>query len=278
MNTKNLFLFILLLPAIIYPQRDSAKIDYLKLSILSGATLGGIIYGYALQDEMWWKGEKSVFHSNWTQDWNYALCSDKYGHFYFGHLISTIYSDAFYWSGFKRSTSNYLAFGWTFTYQTFLEIRDGFSKNYGFSWGDFVANTLGASVIVLEDQLPTLKDFDFKISYFPSERFKSDSHSYIIDDYESTYNWISYDIENILPKSISEYWPEFVNLAIGHSVKNLDHSYRDHEFYLSLDWDIEDLPGDSKFLKSLKKYLNLYHFPAPAIRIYPNVVWYGLKF
>ena len=165
------------------------------------------------------------------------------------------------------------------TYQTFLEVRDGFSRDYGFSWGDISANLIGSTFPILQNVYPILRNFNFKISYQPSDRFKNDSIRYIMDDYESTYHWLSIDFDKLLPPSVDKLIPDFINLGIGHSVGGLANGGNEHhEFFVGLDWDIEALPGNSPILQFIKNTLNLYHLPAPTIKIYPNVVWYGLKF
>jgi hypothetical protein len=124
-----------------------------------------------------------------------------------------------------------------------------------------------------------LNNFNLKISFEASERFKEGSNDYILDDYESTYHWLSVDINYFLPKRAAEFFPDIINLGIGHSVKNLNNlSSAQHEIFIGLDIDVKALPGDSDLLKFLKDTLNLYHLPSPAVKIYPNVVWYGLKF
>lgn len=127
---------------------DSTEVsrpNHYKLAVVSGVTAGAFIYAYGIQNNMWWKGEQSSFHLNYHRDWTYALGSDKYGHFYFGYLISDVYSQVFSWCGFNNYNSKLYAALLTTGYQTFLEVRDGFSEKYGFSWGDFAANLAGAS-------------------------------------------------------------------------------------------------------------------------------------
>lgn len=258
---------------------DSSKVNTTKLVIIGGATVAFFTYGYVIQNDIWWKGEQNDFHFNNSEDYKYALNADKLGHFYFAYLTTNIYSDLFQWAGIKKQKA--LLYGGlvAFTFQTFTEIRDGFSKGYGFSWGDFTANFLGAAYPSLQEYYPVLKPFNFKISFYPSEKFKSGAHSSILDDYESTYHWLSIDINGLLSKPAKEVFPDFIDIAIGHSVKNLDgFGGGNHELYISLDWDFEALPGDAPFWKTLKRLLNFYHFPAPAVKVYPDVVWYGLKF
>lgn len=258
--------------------KSKTEIDYKRLSIVGGATAAGFILGYGLQKNMWWKGEKSDFHFNWRNDWNYALGADKIGHFYFGYLVSNIYKDAFIWSGIKEKDAALYSGIFTFSYQTFLEIRDGFSQKYGFSWGDFSANLFGSLFMIVKCNSKHLENIDFKISYYPSKRFKDGSNRYIIDDYESTYHWLSFNPVEILPSKIGELYPKFINIAIGHGVKKLDYSNSHHEFFLSLDWNLNHIKTDNGLLKILKYINKYYHLPAPAVKIYPNVVWYGIKF
>jgi hypothetical protein len=255
----------------------SNTFDKIKLYSILGATAGGFIYGHAFLNDLWWKGEKSSFHFNFDQDWKYSLGADKLGHFYFPYLVTNVYTQLFQWSGVEEENSYYYAASLALFYQTYIEIRDGFSQKYGFSWGDYGANVLGTAYPVLQYHYSTLRNFNFKISFYPSTRFRNNSHGSIIDDYESTYHWLTFDVKNLLPESAGKYYPAFVNLAVGHSVKHLDVK-GSHELYIALDWNLEALPGDVWFLKFLKKTLNFYHLPSPAVRIYPDVAWFGIKF
>lgn len=275
--------FIIILNTFLSAQVDTVtkidSINYLKLGAVGGVTAAGFVYGHALNNNLWWKGEKSSFHFEWDYDWNYALGSDKFGHFYFPYLTTKIYSQALEWTGLSQKQSLYYSALLAFSYQTYIEVKDGFSKQWGFSWGDFTANSFGALYPILQYHNPMLNNFSPKISFHASNRFKNGSHSVIFDDYESTYDWVSINIRELSGGIIKEYLPSFINLAIGHSVKHLDSpSGGNHEFYIGLDWNLEELPGDHSIIKFLIKNLNYYRFPAPVIKVYPNVIWYGLKF
>ncbi|MCF8241133.1 MAG: YfiM family protein [Melioribacteraceae bacterium] len=279
---KNIFLIcisLLIFSSHHNAQIDSTEININRLALVGGVTAAGFVYAYGIQNNMWWKGEKSSFHTNWQNDWEYALGSDKFGHFYFAYLLTNIYYEAFRWSDIPGERSMLYASLLTFSYQTFIEIRDGFSKGYGFSWGDFGANSLGALYPHMQKRFHFLKPISFKISYYPSQRYKEGNNQYILDDYESTFNWISFDVNQWLPKNIDKAIPDFINVAIGHSVNNLGfENSRQHELYLSLDLNLKKLPGDGWFLNLIKGALDFYHLPSPAVKIYPDVVWYGLKF
>lgn len=250
-----------------------------RLLLVGGITVGAFLYGHAILNNLWWKKAPSAFHFDWDHDWRYSLGADKFGHAYFPFLADRIYTQAFEWSGMDSTSSVWTAAAVAMTYQTYIEIRDGYSAEWGFSVGDFTADVIGSAYPIVQHYAPVMKHFTPKISFYPSAKFRAGAYGSIIDDYESAYHWISIDVVDFLPESIRPYYPAFVNLAIGHSVKNLDGmGGGQHEFYLSLDWNLERLPGDGWFLRLLKHNLNLYHLPAPAIRLTPGVVWYGLHF
>ncbi len=257
---------------------DNNKINKERLIILGASSALTFVYFYGIENNMWWKGQKSAFHFNWKQDWSYALGSDKFGHFFFGYFLSTNYSRALQWCGLKKGKSLFYSSLISIAYQTFIEIRDGFSRNYGFSWGDFAADLLGSFLPYLQERLDFTRELRFKISFFPSEKFKRGSNRYIIDDYESTFDWIAVPLNKILPEQFKSNVFNFLNIALGHSVSALDTKHPSHRFFLSLDFNAEAISTKSKFLKFILRLINFYHLPSPAVQIYPDVIWYGLKF
>ncbi len=259
---------------------DSTSLSVPRLALVGGISAGSFVLGHVVFTDLWWKGEQSSFHFNWQDDWNYALGADKFGHAITPYIATDLYRQAFEWTGMETQESVWWAGGVISLYTTYIEVRDGFSKEWGFSWGDFAANNIGIAWRVVEVYEPWLNNVRWKISYWPSEAFKSGAYSSIVDDYESTYHWASLNVNAILPESWEPWWPDFFNIAVGHSVQGvvaLDGSGK-QEIYLGLDWNTEGLPGDGAFWNWLKRTLNYYHLPAPTVRITPNVVWYGLHF
>lgn len=259
---------------------DSTEgVSALRLGIVGGVTTGAFIYGHILQSNLWWKGEKSNFHFDWEHDWSYALGSDKFGHFFFPYLTSDVYRRAFLWSGVDSTSSLWLASGLALTYETYVEVKDGFSKEWGFSWGDFTADALGAAYPVIQHYVPALKPYSLKISFSPSEKFRAGEHKAIFDDYESTYHWLSVDVHALLPEPQRSVWPPWLHLALGHSVKQLDFAGGGtHELFISLDWNLRGVPIEGWWWNAIAYVFQYYRLPAPAVRLYPNVVWYGIKF
>ncbi len=271
-------LFLSLNAELLAQENDSLKIHPWKITLIGTVSTGAFVYGHLLQEDIWWKGEKSKFHSEWKYDWSYALGSDKLGHFYFPYLVANVYSELFQWSGVGREKSHWYSSGLAFAYQSYIEVRDGFSKEWGFSWGDFIANTAGAMYPLLAYYSPVLNTIRFKVSYYPSPRFRNNSHNVIIDDYESTYHWISLADNSVIP-GLNYLLPDFVSPTVGHSVKKLDISdERTHEFFLGIEFNPDAILWDFWLWQGIQKFARYYHLPSPVVKIYPDVIWYGLKF
>lgn len=266
------------------PSHKDSGINYSRLAVVGGVTAVGITYGFILQKNLWWKGEKTDFYFNFDKDWRYSIGADKLGHFFFPYMVAGVYSQALEWTNMDSVSALWWGAGLGLAHQTFVEIRDGFSKDngggyLGFSWGDMSANVLGTAYPLLQQRSPFLRNFTVKVSFYPSEQYRAGAKNVIFDDYESTYHWLSIGVKNLLPHSIAEYYPAWVNLAVGHSVKQLDGvGGGHHEIFIGLDWNLAGIPIEGKFWKTVAKTLGYYHFPAPAVKIYPNVVWYGLRF
>ena len=123
----------------------------------------------------------------------------------------------------------------------------------------------------------------FKASYWPKDLNKTNPISgqkhIIVDDYHGQKFWISARMKNLLPESIAEVWPEFLMLAVGMGVRNLDGSGGgQREFYIALDYDAETIPLYGSVWQFVKNTLNFIHFPMPGIRISPDAAFFVFCF
>ncbi len=74
-------------------------------------------------------------------DWDEWLQMDKLGHVYTAYHISKSVALFNRWAGMKKVPAAIVGSAFALGYQTTLEILDGKSADWGFSWGDMVANT-----------------------------------------------------------------------------------------------------------------------------------------
>jgi hypothetical protein len=87
-----------------------AKINKLKLGIVTAGTLGFGVVTYDYFNQVWWKPTR-VKKFVWRDDWNDVLKADKAGHFYFSYVLSDVYKNLFKWVGFSSKTSAFLGAG-----------------------------------------------------------------------------------------------------------------------------------------------------------------------
>lgn len=240
-----------------------------------GTVLGAVGGLYLFADEAYYEDNVVDFHWARNRDGNLDWFDNRHrGIDKFGHIYSTsLFSEHFYfqarWSGFNKCQASWLAFSSSLFILTAMEVWDGHFESWGFSVGDFTANVIGASWPVLQQNSDWLKHFDYKMSYnfFASKRDDPGVH-----DYEHMTFWLTaHPPGNLLPK-----WARLFNLAIGFGLEK--YRTQNQEFYIALDYNLKQLNPKNEWLKQLVRILDRFHLPAPAIRIKPGFVSYGLFF
>ncbi len=257
------------------------EINYGVLAAVGGIALGTGVAIHLYQQNAWWKDERVAFHT--IDDFEYALWIDKVGHFYATTLVAHLFSSGFEASNFSIEESAVYGSIAALAFELYVEVEDGYARQWGFSWGDVGADFLGAAWPVAQYYYPFLKNFMFKFSYRPVQAGKtlpgSEQKNIVIDDYEGQKYWLSMRLKNLLPGKVSDYWPAFLNIALGYGVKNIhdyDNAYR--ELYIALDLDTEELPLYGKGWQFVKNSLNFIHFPMPGIRITPDAAFFVFCF
>ncbi len=256
-------------------------IDYEMLAVVGAVSLGTGVGIHLYQQNAWWSDQRVKFHT--IDDFEYALWIDKVGHFYGTILIAHLFSSGFEASNISVEKSAIFGSIAALAFELYVEVEDGYARDWGFSWGDASADFLGAVYPVAQYYYPFLKNFMFKFSYRPVQAGKtlpgSTQKNIIIDDYEGQKYWLSLRLKNLLPGEASDYWPAFLNIAFGYGVKNIhdyDNAYR--EFYIALDLDAEELPLYGRGWQFVKNTLNFIHFPMPGIRVTPDAAFFVFCF
>lgn len=269
------------------------KIDYVSLAGV------GISYSYLIYKinqyyaNTWWKSDSNYINDgsfNVVQDNTYARNIDKIGHAYGAALISHFISAGLEASNFDEEKAVWVGGLSGLAMQLYVEIQDGYAPidkitqkpKWGFSPGDAISDVLGASYFVARYYFPVLNNFQLRASYFPSKELRNGDKpdNNISDDYEGQKMWLAFRMKNLLPKSISEYWPSFLMLSVGYFVSGIgDYSYEKsikQNYYLAFDIDVETIPLYGKFWSFIKNTLNYLHFPMPGIKISDKGISFAL--
>jgi hypothetical protein len=255
------------------------KINYVRLGIVSGASLailGGIYYRWKTA---WWTDPAASFHIQYN--YTYTQNVDKIGHLYGGILFAECFGAGLRWAGLDEEPS--LLYGAMFStlVYTGVEIKDGYAPTWGFDPMDLMASAVGAFYPYTQKKIPFLQNFNFKYSYFPSNTPYYNKHKdnqFFNDDYEGETFWLAANMKNLLPTDINSFMPDFLNIAVGVSVENLDNpSARQRVFIISPDIDLVKLFNpENEFLKEALRLLNYIHIPLPALKISPDFKAYPI--
>ena len=129
--------------------------------ITKSALAGGALLAL---HQLWYKDyPQSSFHfKNDNNDWKQM---DKIGHFMTSYYVGKIGMEALDWAGVSKK--NQLIYGATygFAFLTAVEVMDGFSAEWGASWGDVIANGLGTGLYVGQELLWEEQRIKLKYSF-----------------------------------------------------------------------------------------------------------------
>lgn len=256
---------------------------------IMGASNVGIMYYYYTTFYTPRESERSKWHT--FNDWyNADLNVDKLGHVWGAQAYTNTLYHIFRWANLGTTSSMLWSSSLAWLYQLEMEMTDAYYKRWGFSWWDVGANTVGSVWPNLQRAVPALQSVNLKMSYRPSRLITEKWVDYVLKDYDGFTYWLAFSVEDFLPRALKPYWPDWLGIAVGYGAANTviarntynsnaqNKGLGDQEWYIALDYDLRKLPGDTPFLRFLKEELNLIHWPSPAIRISPGMIWYGLFF
>ncbi len=208
-------------------------------------------------------------------DWSYARWADKFGHVYFTHFMSQGFAAAYRWAGHDEQNAALLGAASGFTGMLYYEVLDGYGRFESFSPIDVAANAVGASLFAGRAFVPELEHIHLKMSYLSS----GDDCDYTCD-YEGQTAWVTVNPNGLAPESAQRYLPPWLNLAVGYGARNgsTRFGYDDSAVYVGLDFEPAGLPIEGKVWEAIVPWLQLVHFPAPALRLSPDLGFETLAF
>ena len=289
-KTLTLFLIVIFVVSNVYRANcqginvpsDTLNRKRLKTVIYTSAglyttTLGVLYFG-------WYKNHaSSSFH--WFNDNKAWLQVDKVGHSTTSYIMSNYAFWALRWAGVNNSSSAIYSglMGWSA--MTVIEILDGFSSEYGASYGDLIANTAGAALFTSQQLLWREQRLRLKFSYHPTDfaQYRPDllgntQLQRMLKDYNGQTYWLSVNIHSFLKQESS--FPKWINVSFGYGATGMLGSFsnpetwngtplpsyeRTRQYYLSLDVDWTRIKTKSSLLKFTLKALSFIKVPFPTI-------------
>ena len=255
-------------------------------SVLASATLIGL-------NQLWYADyPRSSFKTlNDSGEW---LQMDKVGHMFSSYQLGRLGASTLNWSGV--SEKDQLIYGSTLglVFLTAVEVLDGFSEEWGFSWTDMAANTAGTGLYVGQELLWKEQRMILKYSFHRTQFAKQRPNKLgnglseeFLKDYNGQTYWLSANINSFLK---TETIPNWLNVAFGYGAEGMLtgeandplflNQNRRRQFYLSLDVDLTRIKTNSQVLKTIFDVFNVIKVPFPTVQINDSgrVKWYPIYF
>ena len=140
-------------------------LDKPRLIITSSVAAVGYTAFTVGLDQLWYaEYARSPMHSyDDSEEWNQM---DKSGHLFTTYFESKWAAEVYGWTGIKRKNAALLGAGTGMLFQSTLEILDGLSAEWGFSWSDMAANTAGATLFTAQELAWNEQRISLKVTYF----------------------------------------------------------------------------------------------------------------
>ena len=224
---------------------------------------------------------QSKFHTlNDNDEW---FQMDKLGHVFSSYQIGRVGANILKWSG--ESEKNQLIFGSTLglAFLTTVEVFDGYSEEWGFSWGDMIANASGTGLYVGQELLWKEQRIILKYSFHQTkfaqrrpDKLGNGFFEEVLKDYNGQTYWLSANVYSFFKDG---HVPQWLNIAFGYGAEGMLTGKKEPEnnllispdrrrqYYLSLDVDLTKIKTNSHLLKSVFDVLNVIKLPFPTLEL-----------
>jgi hypothetical protein len=263
-----------------FGQSPDSAIDKKRLRKYTTTFVAGYGLSVVGMHYLWYKdSEKQSFQFfNDNAEWKQV---DKLGHFYSSFYLSSASSSLLKKCRVENRKSDLIGAATGFLILLPVEVFDGFSKDYGASAGDLVANA-GGSVFFLGQQslwneVRLYPKFSYHSTDYPRLRpslLGDDPVKEVLKDYNGQTYWLSADVDRFVK------FPKWLNVAVGYGAHNMiyarDQQNREagyepyRQYYIGLDFDLTAIRTRSKVVKTLLAISRAIKLPAPTIEFSRN--------
>ncbi|MCB0536835.1 MAG: DUF2279 domain-containing protein [Bacteroidetes bacterium] len=257
------------------------------LTLAYAGTMTGLNY-------IWYSdAPRSKFHFfNDAKEWKQV---DKLGHMHTAYFETVFMTKMLRWSGVNNTKASIYGALAGFTFQSSIEIFDGFSDKWGASWSDIGFNALGSGLALTqnllwqEQRIRTKYSFhkvtyaDAQLDQRATDLYGSGSIERLIKDYNSLAIWVSVTPSTFMknPHPRAKWLAISVGYMGGDMFGGFENKWEDKDgniitrydipqyrrFFLSLDLDFEQLPAKKQGWKTLLTVLNILKVPMPAMEV-----------
>lgn len=269
-------------------QPNTKKRTFAMTGIHVGLYAGSLV----ILNEAWYKDyPRGKFRT--FKDWPEWQQMDKVGHAWSGYQLSRASYAGWRWAGIAEKKAVLTAGISGFTFLTVIEILDGFSEEWGWSWGDFGANVLGSGLFVAQHLAWKEERISYKFSFHKmkygnpqldersDDLFGASLPERMLKDYNGQTYWLSANLKSFMKNSKL---PPWLNISVGYGASGMlggtENKWMDEttgqiynrtdiprlrQWYLAPDIDFTRIKTNSKWMRTLFYALNAFKMPAPTL-------------
>lgn len=241
-------------------------------------TAGGLTITLLALDQAWYdQYDRGPLHS--FDDSGEWLQMDKAGHAYSAYTLGSWGHALMRDCGASPSASRWIGGSLGLVFLTGVEVLDGTSTGWGFSWSDMAANVLGTGLFIGQDAVWGEQRMVMKFSAHHTEYaalrpdlLGSGTMERVLKDYNGQTIWLTFGLDRFLPQVG---FPAWLGIAVGYGAEGMvsaeppsgdvEAAARYRQLYLSPDIDLTRLPVRSKLLRTALFVLNGIKFPLPGV-------------
>jgi hypothetical protein len=207
---------------------------------------------------------------------------DKAGHAFTTYQLTSGLYDASAWAGWSSRHAMWIAAGTTMSFMTAVELMDGTSQGWGFSWTDMISNTLGTSLFIAQQSVWKHQRVQLKFSYAHSDfaalnpsLLGRNFQQRLIKDYNGQTYWCSFNIHRFLASDAT--FPKWLNVALGYGATGMTRAEmnefdvnnfrRGREYYFSFDADLNRVQWPKKWMKVTARIISFIKLPGPTLQV-----------
>ncbi|HEX7904223.1 MAG TPA: DUF2279 domain-containing protein [Chitinophagaceae bacterium] len=259
--------------------------------LIGGINVAGYGGSFYFLNKAWYKDyPKTSFHTfNDSREW---LQVDKMGHSWTAYNTSRGSAAMWRWAGVSQKKAAWIGGLSGAAYLTVIELLDGRSSKWGWSWSDIAANYTGSALFVGQELAWQEQRIQFKFSFHKKkygdpqleqradDLFGMSLPERMLKDYNAQTYWLSVNLKSFFKQSKL---PPWLNIAVGYGADGMYGGFenkwldqlgnemnrtdipRKRQFYVAPDIDFTKIKTSSKLLRTCFAVLNCLKMPAPAL-------------
>ncbi|NIM52588.1 MAG: hypothetical protein GTO22_25645 [Gemmatimonadales bacterium] len=222
----------------------------------------------------WWPNPSAGFHFAWEPSANRQ--QDRLLHAALSYQASQLGALAWDWACVPRTTAGWLGGALGVAIALPKEIGDAFQEDRGFSGPDMLWTVGGSILPALHRAWAPARSILVKLNYWPSDEYRNriGAEPQLESDYAGQRYYLAIN-PGRLPGGAGP-WPDWLGLALGHSVPHWISAPPAHQWYVALDVNFRGIPLRAEWWRTVATVLDQFHVPLPGIRIQGGEVTFGL--